>query len=82
MRSEPGSNSGSATACSVANSLSAAATPGQQTRLHFGLGEAHRAEARIIWPDGGADDWRAVEADAFYQMRRGEGPVLWTPDSR
>jgi enediyne biosynthesis protein E4 len=55
---------------------------GQQTWLHFGLGEAQRAEARIIWPDGTADDWRAVEADAFYQMRRGEGPVRWTPDPR
>jgi hypothetical protein len=52
---------------------------GQLTWIHFGLGEARQAEARVIWPDGTADDWRPVEGDAFYWLRRGEGPVRWTP---
>jgi hypothetical protein len=54
---------------------------GQLTWAHFGLGEAQRAEARVIWPDGTADDWRPVEANAFYWMRRGQGPVRWMPHS-
>jgi hypothetical protein len=52
---------------------------GQLTWLHFGLGEATQAQARVIWPDGVADDWRSIEGDAFYWMRRGVGPVRWTP---
>ena len=54
---------------------------GQLTWVHFGLGEAQNAEARVIWPDGTADDWRPVEADAFYRMRRGQGPARWMPNS-
>jgi enediyne biosynthesis protein E4 len=54
---------------------------GQLTWVHFGLGESQNAEARVIWPDGTADDWRPVEADGFYWVRRGEGPVRWTPSS-
>ena len=52
---------------------------GQLTWNHFGLGDARQAEARVIWPDGTADDWRPVEGDAFYWVRRGVGPVRWTP---
>jgi enediyne biosynthesis protein E4 len=54
---------------------------GQLTWVHFGLAEAQHTEARVIWPDGTADDWRPVEADAFYWMRRGQGPVRWMPNS-
>jgi hypothetical protein len=53
---------------------------GQLTWVHFGLGQARQAEARVIWPDGAADDWRPVAANAFYWMRRGEGPVRWSPN--
>ena len=51
---------------------------GQMTWVHFGLGQAQQAEARVIWPDGTADDWRPVAANAFYWMRRGKGPMRWT----
>jgi hypothetical protein len=30
--------------------------------VHFGLGEATTAEARVIWPDGSVTDWQAVLA--------------------
>lgn len=31
---------------------------------HFGLGEADRAEVRVVWPDGRISDWREVPANA------------------
>ncbi len=31
--------------------------------VHFGLGDATAAEARVIWPDGVISDWKAVAAD-------------------
>ena len=52
---------------------------GALTWSHFGLGAGSGAQARVIWPDGTADDWRPVEADAFYRLRRAEAPVRWTP---
>ena len=52
---------------------------GQATWVHFGLGAAREAEARVIWPDGTSDDWRPVAADGFYEMRRGVGAVIWSP---
>ncbi len=52
---------------------------GQLTWVHFGLGQATKAEARVIWPDGKADDWRPVEGDAFYWLRPGAAPERWTP---
>jgi len=52
---------------------------GQLTWTHFGLAQSQHAEARVIWPDGVADDWRPVEADGFYLLQRGEAPQRWTP---
>jgi hypothetical protein len=52
---------------------------GQLTWVHFGLGSSSDAEARMIWPDGSADDWRPVAADARYLLRRDEKPARWTP---
>ena len=50
---------------------------GQLTWAHFGLGPAEQAEARVIWPDGTADDWRPLAADEFYELRRGQAPLRW-----
>jgi len=37
---------------------------GQAGPLHFGLGDAVRAEVRVVWPGGGPpSDWVVVEAD-------------------
>ncbi|HWU62901.1 MAG TPA: CRTAC1 family protein [Ensifer sp.] len=33
---------------------------------HFGLGKDTDVEFRVIWPDGTADEWQKVAADAFY----------------
>lgn len=52
---------------------------GQLTWVHFGLGEAREAEARMIWPDGTADAWSSVEADGHYLLRRDETPARWSP---
>jgi hypothetical protein len=52
---------------------------GELTWTHFGLGAATRAEARVIWPDGTADEWRPVDGDGFYLFERGQGPTRWTP---
>jgi hypothetical protein len=29
-------------------------------------------EARMVWPNGTADEWQKVKADAFYVLTRGE----------
>jgi len=50
---------------------------GQLTWVHFGLGSASQADVRVIWPDGTVDDWRPVECDAFYRLRKGEAPARW-----
>ena len=50
---------------------------GQLTWIHFGLGEAKSAEARMIWPDGTVEDWRPVEPDGRYILRRGAAPSRW-----
>ncbi len=36
--------------------------------LHFGLGEAESAEARVIWPDGTEGPWRALKAGKAYRV--------------
>ena len=38
--------------------------------LHFGLGSASQAEARVIWPDGVASDWQSVEAGRHIRITR------------
>jgi hypothetical protein len=52
---------------------------GQLTWTHFGLGPAEDAEVRVLWPDGQADDWRKIAANAFYLLKRGRAPERWTP---
>jgi enediyne biosynthesis protein E4 len=36
---------------------------------HFGLGQADRAEVRVIWPDGTVGDWVAVTANTAITLR-------------
>ena len=43
---------------------------GQALPLHFGLGAAETAEARVIWPDQTATDWQPVAVDALTQITR------------
>jgi hypothetical protein len=47
--------------------------------IHFGLGTEQKAEIRVLWPNGEAGEWQAVEADRFYTLARGEQPKVWTP---
>jgi hypothetical protein len=54
---------------------------GQLGWVHFGLGDADRAEVRVQWPDGETGPWAEVEADRFVTLDRdGAKPVLWTGD--
>ncbi len=46
---------------------------------HFGLGADEGAEIRVLWPDGEAGPWQAVEAGGFYRLARGAAPQPWTP---
>jgi hypothetical protein len=43
---------------------------GQALPLHFGLGAAETAEARVIWPDQTATDWQPVAVNALTQITR------------
>ena len=43
---------------------------GSSGPLHFGLGPAEAAEARILWPDGTASAWQAVTADGLTVIER------------
>ena len=53
---------------------------GQLGWLHFGLGAAEGAEVRVLWPDGGAGPWQAVQANRLYVVERGApDAVPWTP---
>jgi hypothetical protein len=52
---------------------------GQLGWRHFGLGEAPKAELRVVWPDGSSDDWQAVDADGFYILERGKPVQPWAP---
>jgi enediyne biosynthesis protein E4 len=52
---------------------------GQLGWRHFGLGDATKAEMRVIWPDGTAGDWQAVDSDNFYVLERGQPPRSWVP---
>ncbi len=45
---------------------------------HFGLGDAAKADVRVVWPDGTAGDWSTVDADQFYTLERGKAAVVWT----
>ncbi len=39
--------------------------------LHFGLGDAARAEVRVIWPDGTVSDWQPAEIGGVTRIVRG-----------
>lgn len=43
---------------------------GQALPLHFGLGAATAAEARVIWPDGAIGAWAPVKRDGLTQIGR------------
>ena len=48
---------------------------GQLGWWHFGLGEAEKAEVRVLWPNGEQGDWQAVDAGGFYDLQRGQAPT-------
>jgi hypothetical protein len=50
---------------------------GQQGFSHFGLGDTAKAEVRVIWPDGSADDWQTVDGNEFYVLERGKPAQKW-----
>jgi len=52
---------------------------GQLGWRHFGLGNVTKAEMRVLWPDGTAGEWQAINSDNFYVLGRGQPPRLWTP---
>ncbi|CAM4136503.1 CRTAC1 family protein [Palleronia rufa] len=43
---------------------------GQAGPVHFGLGDADRADVRVIWPDGTVGAWQDVAADGRVTLRR------------
>ena len=43
---------------------------GKALPLHFGLGDAKGAEARVIWPDGTATAWQPVTLNASNRVAR------------
>lgn len=43
---------------------------GQALPLHFGLGNAAQAEARVIWPDGEVSAWQVVAVNALTRLAR------------
>jgi hypothetical protein len=53
---------------------------GEAGWIHFGLGDAARADIRVRWPDGEAGPWMTVDADRFVTIERGaEQPTAWRP---
>jgi hypothetical protein len=38
--------------------------------LHFGLGNAESAEARVIWPDGSESAWQVLSPNLVHQIMR------------
>jgi hypothetical protein len=44
--------------------------------VHFGLGDADRAEVRVVWPDGEQGPWLDVVADQYLVVERGASQVL------
>ena len=45
---------------------------GQLGWIHFGIGEADRAEVRVQWPDGEVGPWIPLRADELVTVERGE----------
>ena len=48
--------------------------------LHFGLGEATRAQVQVTWPDGEVGPWMDAAANGIVRIDRGAAAVEpWTP---
>ena len=45
--------------------------------IHFGLGWAENARARVIWPDGETSDWHALDVNRHMIWHRESGPETW-----
>ncbi len=52
---------------------------GQSGWLHFGLGQASRAEVRVLWPDGVYGPWETINADQFFKIHRDQPTEVWLP---
>ncbi len=53
---------------------------GQLGWIHFGLGDADRAEIRVQWPDGKTGPWLELSANRFAVIDRGASkPLPWAP---
>jgi enediyne biosynthesis protein E4 len=50
---------------------------GQNGWWHFGLGDAGKAEMRVVWPDGTNGEWQSVDSNNFYVLERGKAARLW-----
>jgi hypothetical protein len=52
---------------------------GNDTALHFGLGQARVSRVKVVWPDGLEQEFRRVPTDAMWQVTYGqEEPGLWS----
>ncbi len=47
--------------------------------LHYGLGDAAKAELRVIWPDGTEGAWQSLPAGSFQILKPGTAAAAWTP---
>lgn len=53
---------------------------GQIGWIHFGLGDADRAQVRVQWPDGAVGPWMKVDADQFLIVDKSDpDPTPWSP---
>jgi hypothetical protein len=51
---------------------------GQLGWLHFGIGDADRADVRVQWPDGETGPWMTLDAGEFAIIERGATePTPW-----
>ncbi len=49
---------------------------GRLGALHMGVGSAEEVEARVIWPGNNTSEWTMLKANAFYEWRKGDAPVV------
>lgn len=53
---------------------------GMMTSHHFGIGDADKAEIRVIWPDATKSDWIELKANQFAAINKTDSAVtLWSP---
>jgi hypothetical protein len=56
---------------------------GQIGWIHFGLGDAARADIRVTWPGGETGPWLSAVANEFAVVTRGAAAAgRWSPDGR